>query len=137
MLDDALLVDAGRSRVYCAPADRIPSVLEELGRLREIAFRAAGAESAFARPASFACHYLSVAAFDAVDLLVTPLRASRVAGSYRVEMTQGDRRILEEGHRTSRPNSSRASRWNSSSDPQMTRRDASACVRNVRRTSDR
>jgi len=65
------------------------------GYVAAVAFRAAGAESAFPRPASFACHYLSVAAFDTVDLLVTPLRTTRVAGSYRVEMTQGDRRILE------------------------------------------
>lgn len=65
------------------------------GYVAAVAFRAAGAESAFARPASFACQYLSVAAFDAVDLLVTQLRTTRVAASYRVEMTQGDRRILE------------------------------------------
>jgi len=65
------------------------------GYVAAVAFRAAGAESAFPRPASFACHYLSVASFDAVDLLVTPLRTTRVAGSYRVEMTQGERRILE------------------------------------------
>ena len=33
-----------------------------------IALRAAGAESGLARPASFFCHYLSVAAFEPVDL---------------------------------------------------------------------
>lgn len=65
------------------------------GYVAAVAFRAAGVETAFARPASFSCHYLSVAAFDAVDLLVTPLRTTRVAASYRVEMTQRDRRILE------------------------------------------
>src|SRR6478672_9318489 len=65
------------------------------GYVAAAALRAAGAESAFPRPASFACHYLSVASFDAVDLLVTPLRTTRAAASYRVEMTQGDRRILE------------------------------------------
>ena len=47
------------------------------------------------RPASFTCHYLSVATFDDVDIAVTPLRTSKVAGSYRAEITQGDRRILE------------------------------------------
>src|SRR5205823_3837487 len=30
-----------------------------------------------------------------IDVVVTPLRASRVAGSYRAEILQGDRRILE------------------------------------------
>jgi acyl-CoA thioesterase-2 len=65
------------------------------GYIAAVAFRAAGEESTFPRPASFACHYLSVASFDPVDLLVTPLRTTRVAASYRVEMTQGERRILE------------------------------------------
>jgi acyl-CoA thioesterase II len=65
------------------------------GYVAAVAFRAAGAESAFPRPASFACHYLSVASFDAVDLTVTCLRTTRAAASYRVEMVQGDRRILE------------------------------------------
>ena len=44
------------------------------GYVAAIALRAAGAESPFARPASFFCHYLSVAAFAPVDLVVTPLR---------------------------------------------------------------
>lgn len=57
--------------------------------------RAAGAESAFTRPASFFCHYLGVAKFEPVDLQVTQLRGGRNAESFRVEMTQGDRAILE------------------------------------------
>jgi acyl-CoA thioesterase-2 len=65
------------------------------GYVAAVALRAAGAESVFPRPASFACHYLSVAAFDEVDVRVTQLRSTRVAASYRVEMTQGDRRVLE------------------------------------------
>ena len=65
------------------------------GYVAAVAFRAVGAESVFPRPASFACHYLSVASFDAVEMQVTPLRKTRVAASYRVEMTQGDRQILE------------------------------------------
>ena len=44
------------------------------GYVAAIALRAAGAESPFVRPASFFCHYLSVAAFAPVDLVVTPLR---------------------------------------------------------------
>jgi acyl-CoA thioesterase-2 len=68
------------------------------GYIASVALRAAGAEAApdgHPRPASFACHYLSVAAFEDVDIAVTPLRMSRAAGSYRAEITQGDRRILE------------------------------------------
>ena len=45
------------------------------GYVAALALRAAGAESPFARPASFFCHYLSVAAFAPVDLEVTPLRS--------------------------------------------------------------
>src|SRR5438477_7081832 len=67
------------------------------GYIAGYALRAVGEDAApaYPRPASFACHYLSVAAFEDVDITVTPLRTSRVAGSYRAEITQGDRRILE------------------------------------------
>src|SRR5580704_17619426 len=65
------------------------------GYVAAIALRAAGAESPFARPASFFCHYLSVAAFEPVDLVVTPLRSGRTVLAQRVEMTQGDRAVLE------------------------------------------
>ncbi len=36
------LVRAGAYSVFCAPADRLPAVLQEIGRLREISFRAVG-----------------------------------------------------------------------------------------------
>lgn len=39
---DACLLDADHFAVYCAPAERIPNLLHEIGRLREITFRAAG-----------------------------------------------------------------------------------------------
>ena len=61
------------------------------GYVAALALRAAGAESPFARPASFFCHYLSVAAFAPVDLVVTPLRAGRTVLAQRVTMTQEDR----------------------------------------------
>ena len=57
------------------------------GYVASLALRAAGAESAFDRPASFFCHYLGVAAFDEVELLVTPIRQGRSAESWRVSMT--------------------------------------------------
>jgi acyl-CoA thioesterase II len=65
------------------------------GYVAAIALRAAGAESPFARPASFFCHYLSVAAFAPVDLVVTPLRPGRTVLAQRVAMTQQGRPILE------------------------------------------
>lgn len=65
------------------------------GYVAALALRAAGAESPFARPASFFCHYLSVAAFAPVDLVVTPLRAGRTVLAQRVAMTQEGRSVLE------------------------------------------
>ncbi len=65
------------------------------GYVAAVALRAAGATSPFARPASFFCHYLNVAAFDDVDLEVTPLRSGRSALSQRVRVTQADRPVLE------------------------------------------
>jgi acyl-CoA thioesterase len=65
------------------------------GYVAAIALRAAGAESPFARPASFFCHYLSVAAFAPVDLVVTPLRSGRTVLAQRVEMRQDGRAVLE------------------------------------------
>jgi acyl-CoA thioesterase-2 len=65
------------------------------GYVASYAMRAAGAESAFARPASFFCHYLGVAAFDAIDISVDKLRAGRTAESMRVTITQGDRLIMD------------------------------------------
>jgi acyl-CoA thioesterase len=67
----------------------------EGGYVAAIALRAAGMASPFARPASFYCHYLSVAAFEPVDLTVTPLRSGRTVLSQRVEMTQHGRPILD------------------------------------------
>jgi acyl-CoA thioesterase II len=65
------------------------------GYVAAIALRAAGAESPFARPASFFCHYLSVADFAPVDLVVTPLRQGRTVLAQRVEMTQDGRPVLD------------------------------------------
>jgi acyl-CoA thioesterase II len=65
------------------------------GYVAAIALRAAGAESPFRRPASFFCHYLSVADFAPVDLVVTPLRSGRTVLAQRVEMTQEGRPVLQ------------------------------------------
>ncbi len=65
------------------------------GYLAVIALRAAGAQTSLRRPATFSCHYLGVADFDAVDLDVRTIRASRRAASVAVSMTQGEKPILE------------------------------------------
>src|SRR5258705_946773 len=65
------------------------------GYVAAIALRAAGAATSLARPASFAGHFLSVAAFDDVDVTVTPLRASSRAASLRVAIAQRERPILD------------------------------------------
>jgi putative hemolysin len=39
---EMIMVSSGRMRVYCAPTSRIPWTLQELGRLREVTFRAVG-----------------------------------------------------------------------------------------------
>lgn len=67
----------------------------EGGYVAAIALRAAGAASPFARPASFYCHYLSVADFEPVELTVTTLRSGRTVQSQRVEMHQRGRAILD------------------------------------------
>jgi acyl-CoA thioesterase II len=65
------------------------------GYLAVIALRAAGAHTPLRRPATFACHYLGVADFDAVDLDVRTIRGSRRAASISVSMTQAGKPILE------------------------------------------
>jgi acyl-CoA thioesterase-2 len=65
------------------------------GYVAAVALRAAGAESPFARPASFSGHYLGVAAFDEVQIDVEALRTGRQAASQRVSVRQGERAILE------------------------------------------
>ena len=65
------------------------------GYVASIALRAAAAHSAFDRPATFSCHYLSVARFDAVDLDVRTLRRTKRAESVAVSMTQDGTPVLE------------------------------------------
>src|SRR5262245_14708475 len=65
------------------------------GYVAACALRAVGAESEGSRPAAFSCHYLSVAAFEPITLRVETRRDGRAASAKRVEVTQGDRRILD------------------------------------------
>ncbi len=64
------------------------------GYVAAIALRAALAESRFARPASFHCHFLSVGSFEPVDVTVVQQGGGRRAESLRVELRQHERLLL-------------------------------------------
>ena len=85
----------GEGRHTADGARRLGDLGTVRGYVAAIALRAAGAESPLVRPASFFCHYLSVAAFAPVDLVVTPLRSGRTVLAQRVEMTQQGRPVLD------------------------------------------
>ncbi len=65
------------------------------GYVAACALRAAGAAGEQPRPVAFSCHYLGVAEFGPVDLVVEPRRAGRSATSQRVEVSQRGRAILD------------------------------------------
>ena len=65
------------------------------GYVAACALRAAGASTELARPATFSCHFLSVAKFGTVDIRVETRKAGRTVASQRVEVTQDDRPILD------------------------------------------
>lgn len=76
-LDDCRIVAGETVDVYCAPAQRIPVLLREIGRRREIAFRAVGEGTGHALDLDrFDRHYLHLFAWDR--------HAERVAGAYRL-----------------------------------------------------
>jgi putative hemolysin len=76
----APLLESGVYQVYCAAAAELPAVLPELGRLREIAFRAAGEGTGRAR---------DLDAFDDVyrHLFVWDRERQDIAGGYRIGAT--------------------------------------------------
>jgi acyl-CoA thioesterase-2 len=65
------------------------------GYVAACALRAAGATVPALLPATFSCHYLSVAEWGEVDIAVVARRSGRTATSLRVEIAQGDRVILD------------------------------------------
>ena len=65
------------------------------GYVASVAFRAAAAHAGFERPASFSCHFLSVARFEQVQIDVRTLRTSRRAESVAVSMSQDGTAVLE------------------------------------------
>ncbi len=75
-----LLLESNGMQVFCAPAAAIPCTLLEIGRLREITFRAVGEGSGSAR---------DLDAFDAsyLHLFVWDPAAREVVGAYRLGAT--------------------------------------------------
>jgi acyl-CoA thioesterase II len=65
------------------------------GYVAACALRAVGTLTGHPRPAAFSCHYLGVARFAPVDIRVQPRREGRMASSYRVEVEQEGRPILD------------------------------------------
>jgi len=64
------------------------------GYVAAIALRAAMAQSRLPRPASFHCHFLAVGEFAPVEIAVESLGGGKRAESLRVDVVQGDRRLL-------------------------------------------
>jgi putative hemolysin len=82
---ECLLKRSGDLDVYLTPANRIPSVLQELGRLREITFRAVGEGTGRTLDIDeFDQHYL--------HLFVWNARACELVGAYRLAATDVVRR---------------------------------------------
>ena len=77
---DSPLASQGRFDVFLAPADAIPQVLHEIGRLREVSFRAVGEGSGKA---------LDLDAFDRtyLHLFLWDRDARAIAGAYRLGRT--------------------------------------------------
>jgi putative hemolysin len=74
------LIDAPACQVYWSPADRIPRVLREIGRLRELTYRAVGEGTGRA---------IDLDAFDDcyLHLFSWDPRARRIIGAYRLGQT--------------------------------------------------
>lgn len=65
------------------------------GYVAAVALRAAAAQTDMTRPATFSCHFLSVAEFAEVDLQVVSLRRTKRAESLRVSMSQNGRPVVD------------------------------------------
>ena len=75
-----LLVESGSMRVYCAPASELPAILHEIGRLREVTFRAVGEGTGRAIDLDrFDAHYWHLFAWDGAR--------QAVVGAYRLGPT--------------------------------------------------
>lgn len=65
------------------------------GYVAAVCLRAAGAACGLARPATLACHFLSVARFEPVDLDVQVLRSTKRTAAVRVHMSQDGAPVAE------------------------------------------
>lgn len=65
------------------------------GYVAAFALRAAGLSSEHPRPAAFSCHYLGVARFEPIQLRVEQRKRGRSASSYRVDVAQDGRPVLD------------------------------------------
>lgn len=75
-----LLLSQGDIDVYCAPAARLGALMDELARLREMTFRAAGEGTGRARDSDrFDPHYLHLFLWHRVD--------QAIVGAYRIAAT--------------------------------------------------
>lgn len=80
-----LMVTRGEFQVFCAPADRLPHVLPEIGRLREITFRDVGEGTGLARDLD---HYDN----DYLHLFIWNTEKQEIAGAYRLGLVDRLRR---------------------------------------------
>lgn len=79
-IGSSLLIESGVFQVYCASAIKLPAILPEIGRLREITFRGVGEGTGLARD------------FDRFDqvyqhLFVWDRERREIAGAYRIGAT--------------------------------------------------
>lgn len=90
--DTAVSGSNGRYRAELSPAWEVWGPLG--GYVAAVALRAAGAETALARPASFSCAFLSMARFGEVEISVDTLRRGRRSHALALRMEQEGRLIL-------------------------------------------
>ena len=86
--DQQLLIDAGAQRVYVAEAPQIPNALREIGRLRELSFRATGEGTG---------REVDLDRFDDeyTHLFIWQPRRREIVGAYRLGLT--DRLLATHG----------------------------------------
>ena len=91
--DTAVTGESGRYSATISPEWVVWS--PQGGYLMAMALRAFGLATAFPKPLSLACHFLSVPKVGSVDINVSSLRTTRIAESLRLAMSQDGRSFLE------------------------------------------
>lgn len=87
--ESALLLKEGPFDVYLAPAQRIPNVMQEIGRLREVTFRAVGEGTGRAADVDLFDSYYE-------HIFVWQRERGEVVGAYRLARTDVVRRLRGE-----------------------------------------